>query len=107
MSRKLHPLAIAFRAADALSDDEKLALRDYLRPAPKPRSKSKSERKPSQKRKAGKEATAKNISDHDVEPCQRPDCHFDRDHNVHHITSDPEYHQFVEPAGEASKGVGV
>ena len=97
---KMTALAMAIKAAEPLSDEEKQTLRDVLRPAPKPRSKSKPERKPSQKRKAGKGATG--IT---ARPCR--DCDYDHDHNIHHKPTMLGYHEFVEPAGEASKGVGA
>lgn len=103
MGRKLTLLAVALRAIEPLSDEEKQVVRDMLRPAPKLRSKSKPERNPSQKRKAGKEATA--TADGSYGLCR--DCQTTFDNNVHHKQTMPGYHEFVEPASEASKGVGA
>lgn len=134
---RMTALAIAIKAAEPLSDEEKQTLRDVLRPAPKPRQKAattttrqvlcvdcslpatapvhhesrdgshpfrKPERKPSQKRKAGKEATAAPSSDGDDSMrCRKCGSFFDE--NVHHLTNQPNYHVY-EPAGEAKGASG-
>lgn len=100
MSKKLHPLAAAIRAIDALSEDEKAALRDYLRPAPEPRSKPKSERKSSQRRKVEKEATEATGSNDFCGRCGTP-----FDHNAHHMKQSNDYHEFV-PANNAQAATG-
>lgn len=97
MSRKLHPLAAAIRAIDALSDGEKLALRDYLRPAPKPRQKGKSG-KSVQKRK---QPAAIPPGDYEAK-CA---CGQRFGDNVHHLKSTEGFHEF-EPAGEAKGASG-
>lgn len=55
------------------------------------------ERKPSQKRKAGKEATPARYC---------AECGLRFEDNNHHLPSMPDYHEFVEPAGE-TKGTSV
>lgn len=62
------------------------------------------ERKPSQKRKAGREAQPDEVRSELDQPCVN--CTYDFDNNVHHKRTDPGYHEF-QPAGEASKGVGA
>ena len=106
---KMTALAVALRAIEPLSDEEKQTLRDVLRPAPKPRSKPKPERKPTQKRKAEKEATAfSNDGDREYgnidKLCGSCDQRFGD--NVHHLKPTEGYHEFVESTGEA-KGASV
>lgn len=92
---KMTPLAVALRAIEPLSDEEKQTVRDMLRPAPKPRQKGKSGKvTQGRKRVAGNPAK---------EFCQ---CGKPLDDNVHQLQTTPEFHDF-KPASEASKGVGV
>lgn len=63
------------------------------------------ERKPSQRRKAERDATVTTDNDNPG-TCNYRGCNLGPDENVHHMQSHPHYHTF-EPAGEASKGVGV
>lgn len=90
---RMTPLAMAIKAAEPLSDEEKQTLRDILRPAPKPRQKGKS--KPAQKRKVGKD------SDNGQQPLAEQRCTTCQGAfgvNAHHMKSDPAYHEFVSGA---------
>lgn len=54
------------------------------------------ERKPSQRRKAGKEAQPDEVRSELDQPCVN--CTYDFDDNVHHKRTDPGYHEF-QPDG--------
>lgn len=101
---KLRPLPAILKLVESLSEDERADLRDYLRPAPKPRQKVRGGGKTAQKRKAGREAQPDEVRSELDQPCVN--CTYDFDNNVHHKRTDPGYHEF-QPAGEASKGVGA
>lgn len=103
---KERPVTQILNLIEALSTDEKRIIYDHVRPAPKPHSKPKPERKPSQKRKAGKDTTV-NHSALDGRSCAWKGCGRFLDDNVHQLETWTDYHEFVELAGEASKGVGA
>lgn len=89
---KLRPLPAILKLVESLSEDERADLRDYLRPAPKPRQKVQRQQRTRARRSKG-------------EPCAK--CGGFLDGNIHQLPTTEGYHEFVELAGEASKGVGV
>lgn len=86
---KMTALAVALRAIEPLSDKEKQTVRDMLRPPPKPRQKVQRQQRTRARRSKG-------------EPCAK--CGGFLDGNIHQLPTTEGYHEFVELAGEASKG---